>query len=59
MNSYTAYLLVAYGVTAVVVIANIVAARRRFRAIQRRLQQHLARRAGRTGINESMAGRQS
>jgi len=47
-GSYTGYLLVAYGVTALVVIGNVVAARLRFRATQRRLQQQLARRAGRS-----------
>jgi heme exporter protein CcmD len=46
-NPYIGYLLVAYGVTALVVIANIVSARRGFRATQRRLQQQLDRRAGR------------
>ncbi|TFG83653.1 MAG: heme exporter protein CcmD [Chromatiales bacterium] len=46
-SAYTGYLLVAYGVTALVVIANIVVARHRFRATRRRLQQQLDRRAGR------------
>jgi heme exporter protein D len=48
-NAYTGYLLVAYGVTALVVIANIVVARHRFHATQRRLQQQLDRRAGGPG----------
>lgn len=47
MDGYTGYLLVAYSVTALVVIGNIVAARRGFRATQRRLKQQLERRAGR------------
>jgi heme exporter protein CcmD len=48
-NAYTGYLLVAYGVTALVVIGNIMAARHRFHATRQRLQQQLDRRAGRPG----------
>lgn len=47
-NTYTGYLLVAYSVTAVVVIGNIVAARFGFRRTKRRLKQQLDRRAGHT-----------
>ena len=65
-NAYTGYLLVAYGVTALVVIANIVVARHRFHATRRRLQQQLDRRARRPegtssvgkGLDESMVGKQ-
>ena len=46
-NPYVGYLLVAYGVTGLVVIGNIVYARFGFRATRRRLQQQLDRRAGR------------
>ena len=49
MGGYAGYLLIAYSVTAVVVIGNIVAARRRFRRTRRRLSDLLARRAGRPG----------
>ena len=44
MNSYTGYILVAYGVTTLVIVANIVTARQRFRQIQRRLREQLIRR---------------
>lgn len=44
---YTGYLLIAYGVTALVVIGNMIAARRQFRRTQLRLTEQLARRAGR------------
>lgn len=47
MGGYAGYLLVAYGITAVVIIGNIVAAHRRFRSTQERLREQLARRAGR------------
>ena len=49
MGGYAGYLMVAYGVTAVVVIGNIIAARRRFRSTQQRLRDQLGRRAGRAG----------
>lgn len=45
MDGYTGYLTVAYGVTAVVIIGNIVSARRGLRATQRRLGEQLQRRA--------------
>lgn len=45
MGGYAAYILAAYGVTAVVVVGNIVAARRRFRRTQQRLRDQLGRRA--------------
>jgi len=54
-NPYAVYLLVAYGVTALVVIGNIVVARTSFRATQRRLQQQLARREARTGGRSTMS----
>ena len=47
VNSYTGYLVVAYGVTALVVIGNLVAARRQFRRVHRRLREQLERRSGR------------
>jgi heme exporter protein CcmD len=49
MGGYAGYLLVAYGVTTVVVIANIVAARRRFRSTRQRLMEQLRRRATKVG----------
>ncbi len=45
-SSYAQYLLIAYGVTALVVIGNIVTARRRFNRTKARLREQLARRAG-------------
>jgi len=53
-NPYGVYLLVAYGVTGLVVIGNIVVARSGFRATRRRLQQQLARRAARPGGRSTM-----
>jgi len=47
MDGYTGYLVVAYGVTSLVVIGNLVAARRQFRRVQQRLREQLARRASR------------
>ena len=44
-GAYAAYILTAYGVTAVVVVGNILAARQRFRRTQQRLRDQLARRA--------------
>ena len=49
MGGYAGYLLVAYGVTAVVVIGNIVAARRRFTSTRQRLKEQLGRRATKVG----------
>jgi heme exporter protein CcmD len=49
MGGYAGYLMAAYGVTAVVVVGNIIAARRRFRRTTQRLRDQLARRAGRAG----------
>jgi len=43
MEGYTGYLVVAWGVTALVVIGNVVAARRQFRRTQARLRQQLER----------------
>ena len=54
-NPYAVYLLVAYGVTALVVIGNIIAARSGFRATRRRLQQQLARREARAGVRSNMS----
>ena len=45
MGGYAVYILAAYGVTAVVVVGNIVAARQRFRRTQQRLRDQLGRRA--------------
>jgi heme exporter protein CcmD len=47
MDGYTGYLVVAYGVTALVVIGNLVAARRQFRRVRLRLREQLERRSGR------------
>ncbi|MBL8202433.1 MAG: heme exporter protein CcmD [Chromatiales bacterium] len=47
MDGYTGYLVVAYGVTTLVVIGNLVAARRQFRRVHRRLREQLERRSGR------------
>ena len=47
MGGYAGYILTAYGVTGLVVVGNIIAARRRFRRTQQRLRDQLARRAGR------------
>jgi heme exporter protein CcmD len=47
MDGYTGYLLVAYSVTALVIVGNLVAARRQFRRTTGRLRQQLERRAGR------------
>ena len=45
MGGYAVYILAAYGITAVVVVGNIVAARQRFRRTRQRLRDQLARRA--------------
>lgn len=44
MSPYAGYLLTAYGVTTLVIVANIVTARQRFRKIRRRLREQLIRR---------------
>lgn len=44
---YTTYLLIAYGVTTLVVIGNLIAARRQFRRTRDRLRQQLERRTAR------------
>ncbi|MEO7386684.1 MAG: heme exporter protein CcmD [Gammaproteobacteria bacterium] len=49
MGPYTGYLLVAYGVTAAVLIGNILAAQRQFRGTRLRLREQLNRRAPRRG----------
>jgi heme exporter protein CcmD len=73
MEGYTGYLVVAYGVTALVVIGNVFAARRQFRRTRLRLREQLERRSGRrpshvtqtpgqagnTGGNEATVGRGS
>lgn len=74
MDGYTGYLVVAYGVTALVVIGNLVAARRQFRRVRARLREQLERRdrrrpapvasqtAARVGgkdVNEAAVGRGS
>lgn len=45
-SPYVNYLLVAYAVTLLVIVGNIVAARARFRSVRRRLQAELSRRPG-------------
>jgi len=47
MDGYTGYLVVAWGVTALVLIGNVVAARRQFRGTRRRLRAQIERRLGR------------
>lgn len=47
MDGYTGYLVVAYGVTALVVIGNLLAARRQFHRTRLRLRKQLERRSGR------------
>jgi heme exporter protein CcmD len=54
MEGYTGYLLVAYGVTALVIVGNLVTARRRFHVTRQRLRQQLDRRAGRPANPPSM-----
>ncbi len=46
-DGYTGYLLVAYGVTALVVIGNVFAARRQFRRTRERLREQVERRIDR------------
>jgi heme exporter protein CcmD len=60
MGGYAAYILAAYGVTALVVVGNVVAARRRFRRTQQRLREQLGRRTeqGR-GRDRAAVGRSS
>lgn len=72
MDGYAGYLWVAYGVTALVVMGNLLAARRQFRRTRQRLREQLERRGGRRpvhviqspgetggdkGDNEAMVGR--
>jgi heme exporter protein CcmD len=59
MGGYAGYLMAAYGVTAVVVVGNIIAARRRFRRTTQRLRDQLARRGGRAGGPGRAAGQSS
>jgi heme exporter protein CcmD len=71
MDGYTGYLVVAYGVTALVVIGNVIAARRQFRRTSLRLRVQLERRraapgsaevkgpVGGKGTNEASVGRSS
>lgn len=58
MDGYTGYLVVAYGVTALVVIGNVVAARRQFNRTRLRLRQQLERRSGRRPVPGSADGAQ-
>ena len=58
MGGYAAYILTAYGVTAVVVVGNVVSARRRFLRTQQRLRDQLARRAEQ-GRDRTAIGRAS
>ncbi|MEZ5566418.1 MAG: heme exporter protein CcmD [Gammaproteobacteria bacterium] len=44
-SPYVVYLLVAYGVTTLVIVGNIVAVRGRLRRVKRRMQQQLQRRS--------------
>ena len=53
MGGYAGYIVTAYGVTALVVVGNIIAARRRFRRTQQGLREQLGRRAGRSVGRES------
>ncbi|MEO8225287.1 MAG: heme exporter protein CcmD [Gammaproteobacteria bacterium] len=56
-SPYAQYLLIAYGVTALVVIGNIVTARLRFRRTRTRLREQLVRRgAGRRQQTEPGSG---
>ncbi|MBP6725051.1 MAG: heme exporter protein CcmD, partial [Halioglobus sp.] len=50
VDGYTGYLVIAYGVTALVVVGNLVAARRQFRQVHRRLREQLERRSGRRPV---------
>lgn len=71
MDGYTGYLLVAYGVTAAVVVGNLIAARLQFSRTRLRLLEQLARRSGRSsprageaagtgeGSSETTIGRRS
>ena len=61
MGGYAGYISVAYGVTALVILGNLVAARWRFRNTQQRLREQLSRRAGRAEAQNSGAtvGRES
>lgn len=61
MGGYAGYISAAYGVTALVIVGNLVAARWRFRRTQERLREQLSRRAGRAEAQNSRAtvGRES
>jgi len=50
VDGYTGYLVIAYGVTALVVVGNLVAARRQFRRVHLRLREQLERRSGRRPV---------
>ena len=56
MEGYTGYLLVAYGVTTLVVVGNVVAARSQFRRTRERLRQQLERSSGKGGLRPVQAG---
>lgn len=58
MGGYAPFILTAYGITAVVVVGNIVAARQRFRRTQQRLRDQLGRRAEQ-GRDRTAPGRAS
>ena len=55
-GGYAPYILAAYGVTTVVVVGNIIAARQRFRRTHQRLRDQLARRAEQ-GQDRAVIGR--
>jgi len=50
MGGYAAFVWPAFGVTTVVLIANVVAARRQDRQVRKRLMQRLARQPRRTTV---------
>lgn len=52
MNGYTGYLVLAYGVTALVVTGNLLAARHFDRRTRRRLRDQLERRTGKQPMSE-------
>ncbi len=61
MGGYAGYISVAYGVTALVIVGNLVAARWRFRKTRQRFREQLRRRAGRAEAQNGRAtvGRES